>query len=127
MKSILIILLLTLLTAGCAVGPDYSRPAVETPATWKEKPAATDAAALAPDWWRIFNDAELDSLETQAVAANQELKRAVARVTEARAVARVSQADWYPAVAADGGYTRTHLSRHRANVAPKLESDDFSG
>src|SRR5262245_26077319 len=78
------------LLTGCAVGPNYTRPAVSASTGWKEGAAATNAAKLPADWWQIFNDDQLNSLERQAVEANQDLKRAVAHVTEARALARVS-------------------------------------
>jgi len=113
--------------AGCAVGPNYSRPAVPTQTGWKES-AANAAAALPPEWWRIFNDTDLNVLETQAVEANQDLKRAVARVTEARALARASKADLYPSISASGAYSRNRLSENRATgPQPNLESDDFTG
>src|SRR5262249_21371728 len=111
---------------GCAVGPNYSRPTVATPATWKES-GVTNASVLPPSWWQIFNEPELDLLEAQALAANQDLKHAVARVTEARAIARASKADLYPSLSANGAYYRTRLSANRANTPPRdLEFDDFS-
>jgi multidrug efflux system outer membrane protein len=116
------------LFGGCAVGPNYSRPAVPAQTGWKEQTTTTNAAVLPAEWWRIFNDADLDSLEAQAVEANQDLKRAVARVTEARALARVSAAELYPSISAGGAYSRNRLSENRGGVPqPKLESDDFSG
>lgn len=116
---------IVMLFAGCVVGPDYKRPSVASPAAWKET-AATNAPVLPPEWWHIFNDAELNALETQAVAANQNLKRALARVTEARAQARVSKAELYPSVSGGNAYTRTRQSENRDNTPPKLNSDDFS-
>ncbi len=114
------------LLAGCTVGPNFKRPAVAAPMGWKEAVVATNAPVLATAWWKIFNDAELDALEAQAVDANQDLKRALARVAEARAIARVSKADLYPSLTAGGAYSRRRQSENRDNVAPKLESDDFS-
>lgn len=114
------------LLAGCAVGPNYNRPAVAAPTGWKEAVVVTNAPVLPTAWWKIFNDAELDALQAQAVDANQDLKRAVARVREARAIARVSRADLYPSLTAGGAYSRSRQSENRNNVAPKLESDDFS-
>ncbi len=114
--------------AGCKVGPDYSRPKTAAPTGWKEGATTTNAEVLPTEWWTIFNDTELNSLETQAVAANQDLKRAVARVTEARALARASKADLFPSISANGDYTRTRLSENRANTSSrqKLDYDDFS-
>ena len=103
--------------AGCAVGPNYSRPRVASPTAWKEGAITTpntNAATLSTNWWTIFNDAELDSLEVQALAANQDLKRAVARVTEARAIARMAEAEVYPNLSASGGHS---LNRASENVA----------
>lgn len=116
----------TLLFAGCAVGPNYSRPNVNAPSAWKEAQAATNTMLLPQEWWTIFNDAELNALETQAVQANQDFKRAVARVTEARAIARVSKADLYPSLTERDGYTRTRYSENRDNQPLKRETDDFS-
>jgi multidrug efflux system outer membrane protein len=114
--------------AGCAVGPNYSRPTVTTPTTWKETAVATNASVLPPEWWTIFNDAELNTLETQAVTANQDLKHAVARVTEARAIARVSKAELYPGVSAGGSYSWNRLSENSANAPLQdREFDAYSG
>jgi outer membrane protein, multidrug efflux system len=116
------------LFAGCVVGPNYSRPTVMSPTTWKESKLATNSIVFPAEWWKIFNDTELDSLETQAVEANQDLKRAMARVTEARALARVSKSELFPNISAGGAYSRNRLSENRANAPLKdFESDDFSG
>jgi NodT family efflux transporter outer membrane factor (OMF) lipoprotein len=74
-----------LLLAGCAVGPNYHRPAVAIPEHWTT-PANT-AAVIGPateQWWKSFEDPELNSLVTRAVAANLDLTLAAARVDEAR-------------------------------------------
>ena len=115
------------LFAGCAVGPNYSRPDAPSQTGWKEPTVATNAAVLPAEWWHIFGDADLDSLETQAVAANQDLKGAVARVTQARALARVSKSEFFPAVSGDAAYSRNRLSANRANVPQQnLDWDDYS-
>ncbi len=117
---------MAMLFTGCVVGPDCKRPTVAAPATWKEAAVTTNAPVLSPEWWQIFTDAELNSLEAQAVAANQDLKRAIARVTEARALARVSKAERYPSISAGGAHSRDRHSENRDNVPPKLKTDDFS-
>jgi multidrug efflux system outer membrane protein len=116
-----------ILATGCVVGPNYSRPATATPVTWKEASTTTNAAVLLPEWWRVFKDPDLDLLESKAVAANQDLKRAAARVTEARAIARVSKAELYPSLFADSAYSRNRLSANRADTPlQKLDFDDFT-
>src|SRR5258706_14931932 len=86
------------LVAGCAVGPDYKRPEATTiPASYTGAAAsyagATNGWKVAEpqgqlskgNWWGIFCDAELNELENQTAAANQQLKIAVARFDETRA------------------------------------------
>lgn len=101
------------LLAGCAVGPTYERVEVDEPMLFKEASLSPEAAkqwqtaqpkdALSRgQWWRIFNDPELDKLQQRAAAANQELKAAAARVRQARALQRDALADRYPDV--DGGF-----------------------
>src|ERR1043166_3936210 len=101
---------------GCAVGPNYSRPQMVSPTTWKEASATNAALVMPTNWWIIFADADLNRRESQAIAANQDLKRAVARVTEARAVARVSEADVYPTLTSSGGHTLNHLSKNQEHA-----------
>jgi multidrug efflux system outer membrane protein len=113
-----------LLWSGCAVGPNYSRPGVATPTAWKEGAVATNTAVLPPQWWHIFNDSELNALETQAVGANQNLKLAVARVTEARALARVSESEFYPSISGNGAYARERVSENNPALPGKKHDFD---
>lgn len=106
--------------SGCAVGPNYSRPTVASPTTWKETGAVVPRAVLPPNWWSLFNETDLDALETQAVAANQDLRRAVARVAEARSLARISEADLYPTLSVGGGHSINRASENTAN-APRRD------
>src|SRR6266852_3169036 len=62
------------------------------------------------NWWEIFGDAELNDLESQASAANQQLKVAVARFAEARAQMDVTRAGLFPNVSLSGSYTRQRVS-----------------
>jgi multidrug efflux system outer membrane protein len=82
------------------VGPDYKgAPAVEVPATFKNaawKKAEPRDAIQRGDWWKVFNDPVLDHIETQAVAANQDIALAVDRIGEVRAQVRVATADFLP-------------------------------
>lgn len=95
------------------VGPHYQRPPVAVPAQWKEGPVQEGVSP--GQWWEAFGDPVLNRLQEQAVAANQQLQQAVARVTEARALARVSAADLYPTVTLDPSAIRSRLSANRPN------------
>jgi NodT family efflux transporter outer membrane factor (OMF) lipoprotein len=70
----------------------------------------TDAAPDLAAWWEVFEDPVLSSLVARAVAGNQDLKLAAARVREARARLGVSVGDRYPAVGASGLAQRQGLS-----------------
>ena len=86
-------------SAGCALGPDYVRPTVEVPDSYRfgsdAATAPTPVATLAgmPAWWRSFGDTELDALVEEGLAANHDLRIATARVDEfaARVVATRAQ------------------------------------
>jgi multidrug efflux system outer membrane protein len=111
MKKSLLVLGSLLLVAGCSVGPNYKRPAAAAPLPkdwhWKEA-EPQDELAKGP-WWHLFHDRELDTLENQAAAQNQDLKAAVARVDESRARARLTGASFFPTLTLDPAYTRTQL------------------
>src|ERR1700739_1606234 len=84
--------LVCLAIAGCTVGPNYHRPAVPTPPAYKEAaptPASPPPPAL-DAWWKVFGDTTLDGLETQAVAANLDIKIALTHVDQADAARRVA-------------------------------------
>ena len=102
---------------GCAVGPKYHTPAVEAPPSYKEvgdwKPAQPNDQNLGGEWWKIFQDPQLDALELQVNVSNQNLKAAEAQFRQARAALRYNRADYYPTVTAGLSATRTRVS---ANV-----------
>ncbi|HEY2589002.1 MAG TPA: efflux transporter outer membrane subunit [Tepidisphaeraceae bacterium] len=105
--------LLTFVLAGCEVGPNYIRPTIEQPTTFKSQPATQPAAQLPSDWWRLYRDPELDQLVATANESNQNVRQAVARVDQARAVARVAASFLLPTVTADPSYARNRDSANR--------------
>jgi NodT family efflux transporter outer membrane factor (OMF) lipoprotein len=99
---------------GCAVGPKYHPPVVPAPPAYKElgnwKAAQPNDQNLGGEWWRIFQDPQLDALEAQVNVSNQNLKAAAAQYQQARAVLRYYRADYYPTVTAGPSATRTRVS-----------------
>src|ERR1700688_3436256 len=99
---------------GCVVGPKYHPPVVQAPSAYKEvgdwKPAQPNDQSLGGSWWTIFQDPQLDALELQVNASNQNLKAAEAQFQQARAVLRYYRADYYPTVTAGPSATRTRIS-----------------
>ncbi|HSY97317.1 MAG TPA: efflux transporter outer membrane subunit, partial [Steroidobacteraceae bacterium] len=103
--------------AGCAVGPDYHKPAADVPPAWQpEAPwreAAPNDAALKGDWWRLFQDDALNPLVDRALAGNQNLRVAAARLDQARAQLTAAAADLYPAVGLSAAAARGRTSANR--------------
>lgn len=79
------LLTLSVALAGCMVGPNYVRPPLETPGSFKSQ---ADSHSAPPESWRLYRDPDLDQLIATATASNQTLKQAVAAVDQARALAR---------------------------------------
>jgi len=117
-KFILTTLVASMVLAGCAsVGPNYQRPALETPASLgvvatQNKQVAVDYAA----WWKNFQDPVLDSLLDESSKNNQDLALAAARIEEASAVAVGANSNRYPSVDANLGATRTRTSENAGKL-----------
>lgn len=129
MKSIFTLIGSTVLaatTAIAAIGPNYRRPSIQTPIAWKS--AAPDSGSLPRDgWWKLFHDARLDELEARALAANQDLRAAAARVEQARAAAGATRSRYFPSVAFDPSVNRARTSQTTDNVFPNAETTTFQG
>jgi outer membrane protein, multidrug efflux system len=116
MRKILVALILPSLVAGCAVGPNYKRPAVMLPDTTRGSVGAAEAASLADQpWWEIFRDDALRQLLDEALKNGYDIRLASARVQEARANAGIARADFYPQLDYTAQFTR---SRQSEFVAP---------
>ena len=89
---------LALLAGGCAVGPNYKRPSVPVPPTWREMPAAEAESLANTPWWELFDDPQLQELIRIALQENKDLKIAIERVEEARARYGFTKADLWPQV-----------------------------
>jgi len=118
------LLLCSLMTAlvGCTVGPRYQAPPPMVPATW----SAAEEAGVRPEpaqlaqWWTTFADPQLTALIQRAVAANHDLRLAVARVREARALRGVVAPEAQPQVHASGDYSRQHRSVNTTTLPGNL-------
>jgi multidrug efflux system outer membrane protein len=111
------VLLAGLLGARCMVGPDYVRPDVEKPPTFKSEGPGQPPLPIAPEWWRLYKDEELDRLVAAALESNQVLRQASGRLSEARAVARIAASYLLPTVSLDPVFTRAKYSANRINTS----------
>jgi len=108
-------------TAGCTLGPNYQRPAVQIPQNFRAPdplppPQATSLADL--KWWDVFKDDKLQDLIRTALAANYDLRTAVARVQEARANLGVTRSNQFPQLGVSGDINFNRLSRDGQTPLP---------
>jgi multidrug efflux system outer membrane protein len=107
-----------LFVSGCMVGPNYHKPSAPVPPAFQEPatpaPAGPNGIAYG-DWWKVFNDPLLDNLETQADAANKDIKIAIAHVDEASASTSIARSFLFPTVGAAPNVTRFREAQNRPN------------
>lgn len=119
-------MLLAGLLAGCAVGPNYKRPAIDSPAVFRgeEKSAHGPLTELA--WWKIYEDATLQTLIREALTNNYDLRIAMARVAQARAVAMQARSHFVPSVDYSGAVSRGR-NDFLGSAFPTAGASDNSG
>ena len=102
---------------GCMLGPNYRRPAVDTPQSFRyEEKDARDTANT--DWWTQFDDPVLDALIAEALANNRTVKIAAANIEQAAGVLMQTRAQLFPQVSYNGGATRERFSQNNATPLP---------
>jgi NodT family efflux transporter outer membrane factor (OMF) lipoprotein len=119
---------LGVLLVGCAVGPDYHRPAAlpasPTPAAFGDatitnvgdwKTAEPSAHLPRGNWWELYNDPELNRLEGLAATNNQQIAVALANFDRAHAAVSVAKADFFPQISSSAAATHQRTS---ANASP---------
>jgi NodT family efflux transporter outer membrane factor (OMF) lipoprotein len=120
--------------AGCSVGPDYVRPAAETPGAYKEmtgdgewKPAQPSDGSVRGPWWEVYGDATLNSLEAEVSISNQNVLVAEAQFRQARALVLAARSQFFPTATIGAGYTRSRPSATLASSIgpPQGPSNDF--
>jgi multidrug efflux system outer membrane protein len=95
--------------AGCAVGPDYVRPTVDTPPAWRiDYPKAAEVANL--KWWEQFGDPVLDQLVETALRNNRDLLIAAARVDQFIGALTATGSQFYPQIGFGADATRARAS-----------------
>ncbi|HXY06656.1 MAG TPA: efflux transporter outer membrane subunit [Terriglobales bacterium] len=88
-----------MLWTGCAVGPNYKRPPVTVPDTYRSAPPDQTAASIGDEkWWTVFQDEQLQKLIRQALVDNYDVRIAAERVLEAQASLGITRADQFPTI-----------------------------
>lgn len=121
-----------LLLGSCTLGPDFQLPDLTGSSKWKQtQPVA--GARLPDDWWRLFNDRDLNRLVDRALAANNDLAAAKARVDTARALVGLDRARMFPTLDLNGsaGISRSSEEATTGNlpsaISIDLESQRYRG
>jgi multidrug efflux system outer membrane protein len=101
----------TIVMAGCMVGPNYHRPAIQTPGVYRDpsqdpqaqiQAQATSFADL--PWWQVFQDPQLQQLIRTALKENYDLQLATERITAARAEVAVTRSSLFPQVGGNANF-----------------------
>ena len=84
---------------GCAVGPNYKRPAVDVPADFRSAEGPSQQASLADlPWWEVFKDPRLQELIRTALKNNYDLRIAISRVEQSRQIEAQARSQFLPFV-----------------------------
>jgi NodT family efflux transporter outer membrane factor (OMF) lipoprotein len=125
----------SLLLGGCMVGPKYVKPTVPMAPAFKEqvpdsykrtdgwKPAQPSDQALRGNWWEVFGDPQLNALEDQLTASNQDLKVAEARFRQARAMIRFNRSEEFPTISTSPSIVNQRDSANQPYFPPSLANN----
>ena len=107
--KLLIVIVGSAMLFGCMVGPNYHRPAVQTPNSFRDLAdnpqlqAQTASYADLP-WWQVFQDPKLQELIRTALKQNYDLQLATERINAARAQVAVTRSSLFPQVSGNGNF-----------------------
>lgn len=112
------ILVLAVLLAGCAVGPDFQKPESWTPDQWRQAATAPRSRLLSVTttqeppaaWWGIFHDPELTALEERLASQNLDVQQAAEQLAVSRGQLLLAGAERFPDLAASGSYKAAQYS-----------------
>ncbi|PYM97331.1 MAG: RND transporter, partial [Candidatus Rokuibacteriota bacterium] len=103
-------IVLAAVLAGCAIGPDYKRPSVAEPQTFRGQATAEAASLADAPWWEVFQDPVLRDLIHEALRNNYDVRIAAARVQEARAGFVATRSDLFPSLNYDATVGRSNAT-----------------
>jgi multidrug efflux system outer membrane protein len=114
-----------LLTAGCAVGPNYKRPSVEVPGIYRgttsqDRAQPTTESLGEQKWWEVFQDKQLQDLIRTALQHNYDVRIAATRILQAQAQLGITRADQLPTIS--GGAQAVNQRNPRTKFFPPYET-----
>ena len=131
MKKAVLLIVLTLFTLGCTVGPNYQRPKINTPANYRAPAPHNEGPQPAPEpsfgdqkWWDVFQDPQLQDLVRTTVKQNYDVQIAATRILQAQAILGIRRADQMPSIGAGGSAVNQRMARQKP--LPELETNATS-
>jgi outer membrane protein, multidrug efflux system len=125
MSKRIVFLVMILMLSSCAVGPDYKRPVINSPASWRvEERAAKDLANTA--WWEQFDDPVLNGLIIAAIKENKDLKIAAARVEEFMGRYALTRSGQFTQVGVNGLGIRKGVTQYANPPWPATADNPYS-
>ena len=109
MRTSPVILALGALLSACMVGPNYKRPDIDIPASFRFEEANT-ADTANTEWWKQFGDPVLDDLVEDALANNKNVQIAAANIEQAAGVLTTTRSPLFPQVSYFSSAGRARLS-----------------
>jgi outer membrane protein, multidrug efflux system len=118
MRNCLALLCAALVLSGCTMGPNYRRPTVAVPPTYRgavpDSTPQTETASLGDQkWWDIFQDEQLRALIRTALQQNYDVQIAASRILEAKAQLGITRADQFPTLSAGAGIADVRSARSK--------------
>src|SRR5437660_11345676 len=109
MRTHVVIPIAAALLSACTMGPNYTKPEIDTPQAFQYEPK--DAADTADtEWWKQFGDPVLDALITEALANNRNVKVAAANVLQAAGIFTQTRSQLFPQLGYDGTARRARTT-----------------
>lgn len=120
-------LVVGLALSACAIGPDYQRPQLQTPAQFKQIEGWTQAkpgdVLERGSWWQLYGDAELNALVERLNISNQNLAASEAQYRQARALVRGARAAFYPSLSSSAGASRSGQGTESQSTSSSTNSN----
>jgi len=139
MKNTTVLFILLAFTSGCTVGPNYQRPKIDVPGTYRDAPQSPQNPAQQPPqtaknapssepsfgdqkWWEVFQDPQLQELIRTALAQNYDVRIAATRILEAQAQLGITRADQLPSVNAGAAAVNEHDAQQKLLPVPDRQT-----
>lgn len=103
---------LTVIFAGCAVGPNYTTPENDVVDTWASESDIASSDVPLIKWWEVFEDPLLNKYIGMAAEHNNDVLTATSNILQARALRQVAASSFFPIIGADVNATKTYFSKN---------------